>query len=127
MLIPAGESEGWTSRTLDGPAATVDLMQEPTRRRPSQVAPSQPNLAAPGPDAMTAQPEQISKLMEAVTVMAMSQNAMTQSQNTAATAKMEHFLTTTFNNAFEALHEKQPHKNPLPPPTVTKWYAVARG
>jgi len=124
-LIPAGESERSTAKTIDGPATTVDLTQEPTRMRPSQVAAQQPHLTAPGPDAVTAQSEQISKLMEAVTMMAMSQNAMTQSQNT-ATAKMEH-LTTTFNNAFETLREKQPHQDPSPPLTVTKWYAVARG
>ena len=124
-LIPAGESEGLSAKTIDGPATTVDLTQEPTRQRPSQVTDQQPYLAARGPDAVTAQSDQISKLMEAVTMMAMSQTAMTQSQNT-ATAKMEH-LTTTFNNAFEALREKQPHQDPSPPPTIIKWYAVARG
>jgi hypothetical protein len=125
ILIPAGESAGFAAKTPVVLAATVDPAQEPASKRDSRAGSQQPHLAAPVPNAMTAQSAQISKLMEAVTMMAMSQNAMTQSQNTAA-AKMEH-LTTTFNNAFEALPKKQPHQDPLPPPPVTKWHAMARG
>jgi hypothetical protein len=32
ILIPAGESKGLTATTLNGPAVTVDLTQEPTRQ-----------------------------------------------------------------------------------------------
>jgi hypothetical protein len=124
-LIPAGESAGFAVKTPVVSTATVDLTQEPASKRNSRDGSQRPHLAAPVPDALTAQLAQISKLMEVVAMMAMSQNAMTQSQNTAA-AKMEH-LTTTFDNAFEALREKRPHQDPLPPPPVTKWHAVARG